>query len=160
MRNDVGVIAPMRVGRRGEAAEHARDDAGETVRLVVGMRVAAFDSDAAATTALKAAAAATSGLKPVDAEARDLFRRPLVAQELRRFDAVVFDPPRQGAEAQARELAKSEVPLIIAVSCNVATFARDVRILVDGGYRLGAVAPVDQFKHSAHVEIVALLERA
>jgi len=130
------------------------------LRLAERMRVAAFDSDAAATTALKAAAAATSGLKPVDTEARDLFRRPLAAQELKRFDAVVFDPPRQGAEAQARELAKSEVPLIIAVSCNVATFARDVRILADGGYRLGAVAPVDQFKYSAHVEIVARLERA
>jgi 23S rRNA (uracil1939-C5)-methyltransferase len=130
------------------------------LRLAERIRVAAFDSDAAATTALKAAAAATSGLKPVDTEARDLFRRPLVAQELKRFDALVFDPPRQGAEAQARELAKSEVPRIIAVSCNVATFARDVRILVDGGYRLGAVTPVDQFKHSAHVEIVALLERA
>lgn len=129
------------------------------LRLAGRIRVAAFDSDAAATTALKAAAAAISGLKPVDTETRDLFRRPLVAQELKRFDAVVFDPPRQGAEAQARELAKSEVPLIVAVSCNPATFARDVRVLVGGGYRLGAVTPVDQFKHSAHVEIVARLER-
>ena len=130
------------------------------LRLAERMRVAAFDSDEAATAALKAAAQATSGLKPVDAEARDLFRRPLMAQELKRFDAVVFDPPRQGAEAQARELAKSEVPVIVAVSCNAATFARDIRLLVDGGYRLGPVTPVDQFKHSAHVEIVARLERS
>ena len=79
--------------------------------------------------------------------------------ELKPFDAVVFDPPRQGAEAQARELAKSAVPLVIAVSCNPATFARDARILVDGGYRLTAVTAVDQFRYSPHVEIVARLER-
>jgi 23S rRNA (uracil1939-C5)-methyltransferase len=71
----------------------------------------------------------------------------------------VFDPPRQGAEAQARELAKSKVPLVVAVSCNAASFARDARILVDGGYRLTAVTPVDQFRHSAHVEIVARFVR-
>jgi 23S rRNA (uracil1939-C5)-methyltransferase len=90
---------------------------------------------------------------------RDLFRRPLVGPELKRFDAVVFDPPRQGAEAQARELAKSAVSVVIAVSCNPATFARDVRLLADGGYQLRAVTPVDQFRHSAHVEIVARLDR-
>ena len=100
-----------------------------------------------------------SGLKPIAAETRDLFRRPLVASELKRVDAVVFDPPRQGAEAQTRELAKSAVPIVVAVSCNPATFARDVRILADGGYRLTAVTPVDQFRHSAHVEIVARLDR-
>jgi len=75
------------------------------------------------------------------------------------MDAVVFDPPRQGAEQQARELAASEVPRIVAVSCNHATFARDARILSDGGYRLTAVTPVDQFRYSAHVEIVANFER-
>jgi len=130
------------------------------LRLAERTRVAAFDSDAAAVTALRQAATGTSGLKPVQAEARDLFRRPLVAAELKKIDAVVFDPPRQGAEAQARELAGSTIPLIVAVSCNPATFARDIRILCDGGYRLGAVTPVDQFRHSAHVEIVAKLERA
>ncbi|MBX9829040.1 MAG: class I SAM-dependent RNA methyltransferase [Xanthobacteraceae bacterium] len=129
------------------------------LRLAERARVAAFDSDQASVAALKAAAAATSGLKPVEAEARDLFRRPLVGPELKRFDAVVFDPPRQGAEAQSRELAKSAVPAVIAVSCNPATFARDAGILVDGGYRLTAVTPVDQFRHSAHVEIVARLSR-
>ena len=72
---------------------------------------------------------------------------------------MVFDPPRQGAEAQARALAESKVPLVIAVSCNAATFARDARILVDGGYRLTAVTPVDQFRHTAHVEIVGRFER-
>jgi 23S rRNA (uracil1939-C5)-methyltransferase len=83
----------------------------------------------------------------------------LVPSELKKFDAIVFDPPRQGAEAQARELAKSDVRTIVAVSCNAATFARDVKILTGGGYKLNAVTPVDQFRHSAHVEIVALLKR-
>jgi 23S rRNA (uracil1939-C5)-methyltransferase len=129
------------------------------LRLAEKSRVTAIDGDAEAVAALRQAANNTQGLKPVQAEARDLFRRPLVAQELKRFDAVVFDPPRQGAEAQARELAKSTVPLVVAVSCNAATFARDARILADGGYRLTAVTPVDQFRHSPHVEIVARLER-
>jgi 23S rRNA (uracil1939-C5)-methyltransferase len=129
------------------------------LRLAERARVMAFDAEAGAIAALKAATAATQGLKPIEAEARDLFRRPLVAPELKRIDAVVFDPPRQGAEAQARELAKSAVPVVIAVSCNPATFARDVKILTDGGYKLTDVTPVDQFRYSAHVEIVARLSR-
>jgi 23S rRNA (uracil1939-C5)-methyltransferase len=129
------------------------------LRLAERARVAAFDSDAPAIAALKQAAGSASGLKPVEADVRDLFRRPLVAQELKRFDAVVFDPPRQGAEAQARELASSAVPVVVGVSCNPATFARDARILADGGYRLAAVTPVDQFRHSPHVEIAARFAR-
>jgi 23S rRNA (uracil1939-C5)-methyltransferase len=129
------------------------------LRLAERARTMAFDADAGAIAALKQAANTTPGLKPIEADTRDLFRRPLVAQELKRVDALVFDPPRQGAEAQARELAKSAVPVVVAVSCNPATFARDVRLLVDGGYRLKSVTPVDQFRHSAHVEIVARLER-
>ena len=104
-------------------------------------------------------ASAVPGFKPVETEVRDLFRRPLLAAELARFDAVVFDPPRQGAQAQARALAESKVPVVVAVSCNPATFARDARLLVDGGYRLLAVTPVDQFRYSAHVEIVARFAR-
>jgi 23S rRNA (uracil1939-C5)-methyltransferase len=129
------------------------------LRLAERARVAAFDQDAEATAALRQAARGTTGLKPVEAAARDLFRRPLVAQELARFDAVVFDPPRQGAQAQAAELAKSKLLLVIAVSCNPATFARDARLLADGGYRLMQVTPVDQFRYSPHVEIVAKFER-
>ena len=129
------------------------------LRLAERARVIAADSDVGAIDALRRAAAATSGLKPVSAERRDLFRRPFLAQELAGVDAVVFDPPRQGAEAQARELAKSRVPVVVAVSCNAATFARDVRILTGGGYRLCDVTPVDQFRYSAHVEIVARLTR-
>jgi len=82
-----------------------------------------------------------------------------VPQELRDYDAVIFDPPRQGAQAQARELAASKVGAVIAVSCNAATFARDARILVDGGYKLEGVTPVDQFRHTPHVELVARFTR-
>jgi 23S rRNA (uracil1939-C5)-methyltransferase len=130
------------------------------LRLASKARVTAADSDQAAIDALDQAVSRTQGLKPVTAQARDLFRRPLVPIELKPFDAVVFDPPRQGAMAQARELAASKVPTIIAVSCDADTFARDARILVDGGYRLKAVTPVDQFRYSAHVEIVARFTKA
>jgi 23S rRNA (uracil1939-C5)-methyltransferase len=129
------------------------------LRLAERVRVTAIDSDRDAIAALKRAAETTSGLKPVETETRDLFRRPLIAAELKRYDCVVFDPPRQGAEAQARALADSAVPTIVAVSCNPVTFARDARILVDGGYRLLRVTPVDQFRYSFHVELVARFER-
>ncbi len=129
------------------------------LRLAERARVSAADSDADAIKALERAAATTSGLKPVDAVQRDLFRRPFVASELKAFDAIVFDPPRQGAEAQARELAKSVVPLVVAVSCDATTFARDAGILIGGGYRIAAVTPVDQFRYSYHVEIVAKFQK-
>jgi 23S rRNA (uracil1939-C5)-methyltransferase len=129
------------------------------LRLAAKSRVSAFDSDAGAVTALQKAATSTSGLKPIRAEARDLFRRPLVPQELRDYDAVVFDPPRQGAQAQAQQLAASKIPVVVAVSCNVATFARDARILIDGGYAIEGVTPVDQFRHTPHVELVARFRR-
>ena len=129
------------------------------LRLAERARVTAADSDGNAIAALKRAAAATSGLKPVQASQRDLFRRPFVAGELKAFDAVVFDPPRQGAQAQARELAQSAVPVVVAVSCDAASFARDAALLVGGGYKIGAVTPVDQFRYSHHVEIVARFTR-
>jgi 23S rRNA (uracil1939-C5)-methyltransferase len=130
------------------------------LRLAERARVRAIDSDATAIAALQQAANATSGLKRVQAETRDLFRRPLRPDELTSFDAVVFDPPRQGGEAQVRALAASAVPTIVAVSCNPATFARDARVLAEGGYRLARVTPIDQFLYSTHVEVVALLQRA
>lgn len=129
------------------------------LRVAERARVTAADSDAAALAALDEAARSTPGLKPVATERRDLYRRPFAEPELKPFDAVVFDPPRQGALAQAQRLARSAVPVVIAVSCNAATFARDVRILVDGGYRLEAVTPIDQFRYTPHVEIVARLTR-
>ena len=129
------------------------------LRLAERARVLAIDDDEAALSALKRAAASTAGLKHVEIERRDLFKRPLATADFKRFEAAIFDPPRQGAETQARALSASGVPLIVAVSCNPATFARDVRELVRGGYRLIEVMPVDQFRHAAHVEIVARLER-
>ena len=128
------------------------------LRLVARARVTAMDNDAGSIAALQKAAGCP-GLKPIKAEARDLFRRPLMPAELRDIDAVVFDPPRQGAQAQAKQLAASKVPVIVAVSCNVTTFARDMRLLIDGGYKLETVVPVDQFRHTPHVELVARLAR-
>ena len=109
--------------------------------------------------ALAEAARKTPKLKPVRGIVRDLFRSPLSVKELKAYDAVVFDPPRAGAAAQAETLAKSEVPRLVAVSCNPGTLARDLRILVDGGYRITRVTPVDQFLFSPHVEVVAQLAR-
>jgi 23S rRNA (uracil1939-C5)-methyltransferase len=130
-----------------------------TFRLADRAAVAAFEGDADALAALEAAARRAGLAGRVTAERRDLARLPLTAEELAPFDCVVFDPPRAGARAQAEQLARSRVPRLVAVSCAPATFARDARILVDGGYRLTSVAPVDQFPWSGHVELVARLER-
>jgi len=129
------------------------------LRLAERSRVTAMDSDQNAVDALSKAAQATPGLKPVTASKRDLFRRPMSFQELSGFDAIIVDPPRIGAEAQAREIARSKVRNVISVSCNAATFARDAAILIDGGYTLREVTPVDQFKYTAHVEIVGQFTR-
>ena len=130
------------------------------LRLAAHSRVCAFDSDAAAIAAMQEGARGGAGLRLDESGARDLFRRPLSAGELSAFDAVVFDPPRAGAEAQAQEIARSALGLAVAVSCNARTFARDAKILVDGGYAFGAVTPIDQFRFSPHVEIVAVFRRA
>jgi len=119
-------------------------------------QVLALDADGAAVAALAAAAKAAPALS---VSARDLFREPLAAEEMRGLDAVVFDPPRAGAQAQAREIAASAVPLAVAVSCNPASFARDARILADGGFRLVSALPVDQFPLSPHLEVVAVFRR-
>ena len=133
-----------------------------TLTLPISRRVsvAAYDSDRRAIAALSRAVRHAQGLKPVTAVVRDLFREPLSARELNAFDAVVFDPPRAGAAEQAERIAKSKVPLVIAVSCNPATLARDARALIDGGYRMGPVTPIDQFLYSAHVEAVAVFRRS
>jgi 23S rRNA (uracil1939-C5)-methyltransferase len=130
-----------------------------TFPLARRARVLAVDGDKMAIAALEAAARRAQGLKPIETRVRDLFRMPLSAGELAPYDAVVFDPARAGAEAQARELARSKVDEVAAVSCNPGTLARDVRILVDGGYRLDRVTPIDQFLFSHHVEAVATLHR-
>ena len=121
--------------------------------------VAAYEGEAAVVAALDKAARATPGLKRIAAEKRDLFRRPLEPDELRGLTGVVIDPPRAGAEAQVQRLAASAVPVIAMVSCNPATFARDARILLAGGYALEWVQVVDQFRWSHHVELVARFHR-
>ncbi len=130
------------------------------LRLADRAVVSAFDCDAAAVAALAEAARARPGLRLREAMARDLFRRPLFAAELVPFDAIIFDPPRVGASAQAVELAKSKAATIVAVSCNAQSFARDAAILREGGYVMGAVTPIDQFRFSPHVELVASFSRA
>lgn len=130
-----------------------------TFPLARHSEVVAIEADEAALAAIVRGARQTKGLKPVSALRRDLFREPLSSEELSGFDAVLFDPPRAGARAQAMEIARSDVPRVIAVSCNPATLARDARILVDSGYRLMNVTPVDQFLYSEHIEVVATLER-
>ena len=121
--------------------------------------VDAFEEDEAAIAALAQAARATPKLKPVRTNTRDLLRAPLTVRELNRYDAVVLDPPRAGAKSQAEALARSGVPKVVMVSCNPGTCARDLRILVDGGYRIARVVPVDQFLFSPHIELVAELAR-
>ncbi len=147
-------LVTMRAGEAKSVADLFCGLGPFALRLAESCRVTAIDSDAPAIDALARAAQSAPGLKPVAAMKRDLFRGPLSAQELSAFDAIVFDPPRQGAEAQAREIAKSKCRNVIAVSCNAATFARDAAILIAGGYRLERVTPVDQFKYTAHVEMV------
>ncbi len=129
------------------------------LRIAETTRLFAADSDKPAIAALSNAVRHTQGLKPVNAVARDLFRDPLAPTELAQFDAVVFDPPRAGAEAQSHELARSKLRTVIAVSCEPRTFARDAAILLAGGYRLESVTPVDQFAWSTHVELVGVFRR-
>ena len=121
-------------------------------------RVTAYDAAADHVEALRRAVNRQVERR-VETGVRDLYQRPLGVPELRAFDAAVFDPPRAGARAQAEALAQSALPVVVAVSCNPGTFARDARILVDGGYRLDWVAPVDQFLWAAHVELVARFKR-
>lgn len=121
--------------------------------------VHAVEADADMLAALDAAWRRAGGLKTVTTETRDLFRRPLGADELARLDAVVIDPPRAGAEAQMREIARSPVPRVVAVSCNPVSFARDAAILAAAGFRPGPVTLVDQFRWSSHIELVAAFAR-
>jgi 23S rRNA (uracil1939-C5)-methyltransferase len=129
------------------------------LRLARRHEVFGADVDPAAIAALARAAAATPGLRKLEVRTRDLFRRPLQAQELAAFDAALIDPPRAGAIEQARALAASTLPLVVSISCNAETFARDARILVDGGFQVESATPLDQFRFSAHVEIAAVFRR-
>lgn len=125
--------------------------------LATSARVTAADGTSAAIRALETAARRSGS--PITILHRDLFRKPLSVDELNGFDAVVIDPPRAGAQAQMANLALSRVPVVAAVSCNPATFARDAQALVKGGYSLGRLWPVAQFRWSTHVELVAEFRR-
>ncbi len=129
------------------------------LRLAETSEVLAVESDAPSLSALSRAAREATGLRTTNVERRDLFRRPLLPAELNPFDAVVLDPPRAGAQTQAQSLAASTVATVVGVSCNPATFARDAAILIEGGYVCESVTPVDQFRHSAHVEMVGVFRR-
>lgn len=130
-----------------------------TFRLAEIAPVYAADFTPEAVAALTGALATAPGLKGVTAEARDLARRPMLSDEMKKVDVVVFDPPRAGAAEQAGEIARSTAARVIGVSCNPATFARDARTLIDAGFRLERVLPVDQFLWSPHVELVGVFSR-
>ncbi|WP_212111339.1 class I SAM-dependent RNA methyltransferase [Bartonella queenslandensis] len=129
------------------------------LRMAKKMNVHAVENDEKALENLSSAARFTTGLKTVTCEKRDLFRHPLAVKELECFESVVFDPPRAGAEGQVRELAKATVSHVVAISCNPATFARDLSLLVAGGYTIEKITPIDQFLWSPHVEVVAVLSK-
>ncbi|MCO5156532.1 MAG: class I SAM-dependent RNA methyltransferase [Aquamicrobium sp.] len=156
-------MAGLVAGHLGKAKRVADLFAGIgtfALRLARQSEVHAVEGDMAALAALDRAFRFGQGLKKVTVEKRDLFVRPLTFKELdASFDGLVFDPPRAGAEAQAAQIARSQVRLVAAVSCNPLTLARDLSILIAGGYQLKRVVPVDQFLWSPHLEAVALLEK-
>ena len=158
-----GAMAGLVTGHLAKAKRVADLFAGIgtfALRLARQSEVHAVESDAAALAALDRAFRFGQGLKRVTVEKRDLFVRPLTFKELdAAFDGLVFDPPRAGSEAQAAQIARSQVRLVAAVSCNPLTLARDLATLIAGGYVLKSVTPIDQFLWSPHLEAVALLEK-
>lgn len=157
---EIAGLALQSIGKAKRVADLFCGSGAFALRLADVARVDAFDENAEALAALEEAARSLSGAKPVAAFRRNLFENPLRAEELEGFDAVVFDPPRVGAAAQAAELARSKVPLSIAVSCNAQSFARDAKLMIAGGFALEQVTPIDQFRYAAHIELVAVFRRA
>jgi 23S rRNA (uracil1939-C5)-methyltransferase len=129
------------------------------LRVAEKAKVYATDADKPAIATLIKAWRGVQGLKVVTAERRDLFREPMTQFELNTYDAAIIDPPRAGAEAQTRELAKSKIKTVVSVSCEPKTFARDAAILIEAGFKLESVTPVDQFAYSTHVEVVGVFRR-
>lgn len=152
-------VALKHVGTKGPFADLFAGIGTFTFRLAAHGQVIAVEGDAALVAALDTAMRHARGVKRVTARRRDLFANPLSPVELKGFAGVVFDPPAAGAKAQSEMLARSDVPRIAAISCNPATLARDARILIDGGYRLERVVPVDQFLYAAEIEAVATFTR-
>ncbi len=150
------------VGEVGKVADLFAGSGTFTGPLAGQAHISAFESSKPMMRGLQAASDKASGqgiCKPVTTKPRDLMLDPLIPMELEDFDAVIFDPPRAGAKKQAEEMAKSDVPVIVGVSCNPASFARDARTLVDGGYTLESVTPIDQFTWSHHTEMVGVFRR-
>lgn len=156
-------MAELVVGAFGKKVRQAADlfcgVGAFSFALASRAKVFAIDNDASAIEALEGGRRRTQGIRGIETRVRDLFQEPLSRKELEPFDLVVFDPPRAGAKAQAEMLAKSKVATVVAVSCNPATLARDLRILIDAGFKLESVTPIDQFVYSPHVETVAVLRR-
>ena len=130
-----------------------------TFPLAARSQVHAVDGDKTLIASLRTSADAAGFGGKITTETRDLIKNPLVADELKKFDAVVFDPPRAGAASQAGRLAASKIPLVVAVSCNPGSFARDAKLLVEGGYRLESALPIDQFLWTPHLEVLAVFRR-
>ena len=130
-----------------------------TFPLATVARVIAADASAGGIAALKVGIGSAKGMKPIEAQARDLFRRPLTSFDLKACEAIVFDPPRAGAIEQTAQIAATKASVVVGVSCNPQTFARDARVLIDAGFRLETVTPVDQFLWSSHVELVGVFRR-
>ena len=130
-----------------------------TFPLATVAPVIAADASKAGIDALRSAVGSVKGMKAITAEARDLFRRPMTPYDLKGCDAVVFDPPRAGAVEQTAQIAATKAAAVVGVSCNPQTFARDARVLIDAGFRLETVTPIDQFLWSAHVELVGVFRR-
>jgi 23S rRNA (uracil1939-C5)-methyltransferase len=155
----LGALVMAGIGKAKSVADLFCGTGPFALRLARQAKVFAADETKEAVGALDRAARGTQGLKPIRCEARDLFRRPLLPMELAAFEAVVMDPPRAGAEAQAQQLAASKVRTIVSVSCDLQSFVRDAIILRAGGYTLEQVTPVDQFAWSRHIEMVGVFRR-
>jgi 23S rRNA (uracil1939-C5)-methyltransferase len=130
-----------------------------TFPLAEKAKVHAVELEAPMLEALRAGAKSTPGLKPITTDKRNIFKRPLTNFELNNYDGVCLDPPRAGALEQATMLAKSKVAHIAYISCDAESFARDAKVLIEGGYRLGEIVPVDQFLWSSHIELAAAFTR-
>ena len=155
----IAALINTHIGKSKRVVDMFAGSGAFTFRNAEFAPVHAIEGDLPAVNAIDRGRRGLQGFKAITVEQRDLFRRPLRPLDLKPYDAVVFDPPRAGAEDQCTWLAKSAIKKIAAVSCNPATLARDLRILIDGGYKLKSVTPFDQFLWSPHVEAVALLER-
>lgn len=130
-----------------------------TFALSLGSGRRVYAAEAARDLAAALRCAVNSSGRQLFVDHRDLFRHPLDPDQLNRFDAILLDPPRAGAREQVTHLGASKVPVIAYISCNPSSFARDAKILTEGGYRLESLKPVGQFRWSTHVELAAIFRR-